>query len=203
MLSRLPRKAAMALRYIFPSRRERAYERAIAQADAFDSALYLQAHPGLHRLFRLNPVRHYVQHGEAAGFSPNGRFSPRAYLFHNPDLDPATTRPLLHYLQTGRDEARTAWLDPQDSPPPDMPDMPDPVPEPAPVAVVLHLYYLDMWEEFATSLAAQTFDFDLWVTLTDDGAAGHAQSLRRAITARFPAARVHILPNHGRDILAL
>jgi len=190
----------MALRHIFPSARDRAYERAIARAGIFDRALYLQSHPKPHWLLRQNPERHYVQYGEAAGFSPNGRFSPRAYLFHNPDLDPATTRPLWHYLETGGDEARLVWQDPDGGIVPDFPPAPTPIEAPAPVAVVLHLYYLDMWDEFAALLEQQYFAFDLWITLTDDGPSGRAQTLRTEILIRFPRARVHVVPNHGRDI---
>ena len=201
MFSSLPRKIVMAIRFIFPSARERDYERVIARAGVFDTAFYLRAHAGVHRLFKRNPLRHYIQHGEAAGFSPNGRFSPRAYLFHNPDLDPATTRPLLHYVQTGQHEARTVWLDPKDSSVPDMPAAPCAVEAPARVAVVLHLYYLEMWDEFASLLEAQTFEFDLWVTLSRDAEDGvRAKALRDMITSRFARAQVHILPNHGRDI---
>ena len=199
MSSTLPQKVAMAIRYFFPTAREREYERIVKQAQVFDRAFYMHAHAGVHRLFKLNPLRHYIQHGEAAGFSPNGRFSPRAYLFHNPDLDQASTRPLLHYVQTGRAQARMAWLDPRDSAAPVMPSAPRAVQRPASVAVVLHLYYLEMWEEFATLLEAQDFEFDLWVTLSQDAGA-RAQALSDVITARFTSARVHILPNHGRDI---
>lgn len=200
MSSSLPRKVAMAIRYFFPTAQEWEYERVIAKAGVFDSAFYLQVHSGIHRLFKLNPLRHYIQHGEAAGFSPNGRFSPRAYLFHNPDLDPTTTRPLLHYVQTGQNEARTVLQGRHDSPAPDMPPAPEALQNPARFAVVLHLYYPQMWEEFAPVLEAQSFPFDLWVTLTDDGTGGRARALRGDIIARFPQAQVHILPNHGRDI---
>ncbi|MEQ6250824.1 rhamnan synthesis F family protein [Sulfitobacter sp. HNIBRBA3233] len=199
MIDTVLRKVATVLRYLFPSARERAYLRVIAREGGFDRAFYLRAHPGLHPLFRLMPARHYIQHGEAKGLSPNGRFSPRAYLYHNPDLDPDSTRPLLHYLQTGRDEARTALLEHGSVPLPDLPPAPAPAADPAPVAVVVHLYYLDMWDEFAETLANQHFAFDLWVTLNDDGS-GAAAALRARILDRFTRARVHLLPNHGRDI---
>ena len=200
MMHRLLGKIALALRYFLPSRDERAYLREIARAQAFDRAYYLQAHPGLHPLFRLMPERHYVQHGEDKGLSPNGRFSPRAYLFHNPDLDPATTRPLLHYLQTGRGEDRTVMLEAHSAALPVFPPSPAPLPRCAAVAVVLHLYYLEMWEEFAPLLKAQTFEFDLWVTLTQDTDGTRAQALRDRIVAQFAGAQVYILPNHGRDL---
>ncbi|WP_255005849.1 rhamnan synthesis F family protein [Roseovarius sp. M141] len=190
------------MRYLFPSARERAYLRALRRSGAFDRAFYLKAHPGLHPLFRLMPQRHYVQWGEAKGLSPNARFAPRAYLHHNPDLDPVLTRPLLHYIETGRYQARTTLLDHGVQALPDLPVITPapPAAKPAPVAVVLHLYYLDMWNEFAAPLHAQEFAFDLFVTLTRTEDSARTAAVQSRISAAFPQARIWILPNHGRDI---
>ena len=200
MIGRIPRKVQTVLRYFFPAARDRAYLRALRREGGFDRAFYLKAHPGLHPLFRMMPQRHYVQFGEAGGLSPNARFSPRAYMHHNPDLDPALVRPLLHYLQHGRASARTVRDDGQAT----ELALPQINPAPlgaktAPVAIVLHLYYLNMWEEFAALLREQTFQFDLFVTLTQN-AGGEADVLKSRIEAEWPAARVWCLPNHGRDI---
>ncbi|WP_419898415.1 glycoside hydrolase family 99-like domain-containing protein [Roseomonas sp. USHLN139] len=64
------------------------------------------------------------------------------------------------------------------------------------IAVVLHLFYPELWEEFETALGALTEPFDLFVTLVQ----GHSEALRETILARFPAAIVLAFPNHGRDV---
>jgi hypothetical protein len=194
------RKIRTVLRYVFPNAQDRVYLARIARAGQFDRSFYLAANPRLPALFRLWPARHYVQLGEGHGLCPNPRFSPRAYLFHNPDLGAADQRrPLLHYIQTGRAENRLVLAGPGRAPP-----MPEIMPEiisntraPADVAILAHVFYPDFWEEIAPLLAAQTFGFDLFVTLTEGPT---TPALRARIVAAHPGAQVWVLPNHGRDI---
>jgi len=197
----LIRKIRTVLRYLNPPAADRAYIAQMQGAGQFDRDFYLTSNPRLKRLFHLWPERHYVQMGEANGLCPNPRFSPRAYLFHNPDLARPGLQPLLHYIETGAAENRLV-LAPLGSGVPcgaDLPvitpaDRPDPA---APVAVLLHIYYADFWEEMAPLLATQNFAFDLFVTLTErDGAA----ALEARIKSAFPDVRLWRLPNHGRDI---
>lgn len=111
----------------------------------------------------------------------------------------APLRPLEHYLRIGLREGRSGY----DAPNPDeglsAPPPPEAPTDPAPVAVVLHLYYPELWPEFAARLAAQRFDFDLFVTLT--GPASRSESLEGQIRAAFPKAAIWHLGNRGRDIL--
>lgn len=200
-LHRYLRYAFLGLRLLLPTPAEARYTRAIRRSGLFDRDWYLAANPRLPRICRWLPERHYVLVGEAAGLCPWPGFSPRAYRHLNPDL-PAGTAPLAHYLASGRAAGRTALDRPAGAAAPVLPritpeDHPDP---PAPVAVVLHLYYTGMWPEFAARLAAQTFRFDLFVTLSGDPA--HPDiATRDRILAMYPQARVLTLPNHGRDIL--
>ena len=138
--------------------------------------------------------------GEAAGLFPNPDFSPLAYLRHNSDVAEEGVRPFEHYLLGGRHEARitrepntdvvedgglVAPLRGQSS-------------VRANIAVVVHIYYPDLWEEFRARLAAQHFDFDLYVTLTNRGP--ESQKVKEKIEADWPSAHVLLLPNRGRDI---
>ncbi|MCE8540235.1 hypothetical protein KBY27_22450 [Ruegeria pomeroyi] len=199
----LPRRLRILGRFLWPDAETRAYVRLLRRSAYFDRAFYLASNPRLRWLFRLAPERHYALFGEALGLSPAAEFSPRAYLFHNPDLDPARTRALLHYLGTGRAENRTALLPPGggESDGLALPRIgPGDAPQPgADHAVVLHLYYPEMWADFARALAGQHFDFDLYVTLC--GPAGADEALRARIRAAFPRARIWVFPNRGRDIL--
>lgn len=198
MISRFRRQVGIVLRFLWPSRATRRYVRQIRASGAFDRAFYFGSNPRLRGLFRLAPERHYVLFGEAAGLCPNPGFSPRAYLYNNPDL--AGACPLQHYIETGKAEQRTVLRASNES----GPLMPEPPADPvaadaAPVAVALHLFYHDMWPEFSRRLAAQTFPFDLFVTLT--GTTEETAGLEARIRSEFPGARVWALPNHGRDIL--
>ena len=196
------RRVRIVLRFLVPTMAERAYARLLRRSPEFDRDFYIASNPRLRRLFRLAPERHYALFGEAAGLCPNPGFSPRAYLYHNPDLAAAGTPPLRHYLERGRAEGRIVLVagDPGDAATLALPrvgpgDRPDPA---APVAVALHLFYHDMWAEFAALLARQSFGFDLYVTLT--GTDADTAATRAAIIAAFPGARVWAMPNHGRDI---
>lgn len=198
MTAALRRRVTRLLRFLTPSPATGRYVRQIRQSGEFDRGYYLASNPRLRLLFRWAPERHYALFGEAMGLCPNPGFSPRAYRHNNPDLDQDGRPPLQHYIERGRAERRTVLA--TDAPVPALPaittaDLPT---DPAPVAVMLHLYYTEMWPEFAAQLQAQSFAFDLYVTLT--GSPEQTAPLRRQILQAFPAARVWALPNHGRDI---
>ncbi|AGH17159.1 rhamnan synthesis F family protein [Candidatus Liberibacter asiaticus] len=66
----------------------------------------------------------------------------------------------------------------------------------AKIAIVVHLYYIDLWIEIANLLSNLSISFDLHVTLVTESA-----SIKSEILKIFPAARIHIMENHGRDVL--
>lgn len=201
MISRLLRQIRVVWQFLTPNAQTRSYTRTLQSSGHFDRTFYLRSNPRLRRLFRLAPERHYVLFGEPAGLCPNANFSPRAYLFNNPDLTAnAKFHPLLHYIKTGQAQSRVvlrsqAVLD-LALPAIDA-TMVSPA-NPASVAVALHLYYHDMWPEFARTLLRQDFTFDLYITAT--GSEADVTSLRQQVQADFPQAKVWAMPNHGRDI---
>lgn len=199
MIGAFWRRIGIVLSFLLPPNQIRRYVQQMKTSGEFDRTFYFASNPRLRRLFRLAPERHYALFGEPAGLCPNPRFSPRAYLYNNPDIGEGQVRPLQHYIETGRAEQRTVLSDAA------VPALPlpevsaaDHPTQPAPVAVVLHLYYHEMWPEFAAALAQQSFAFDLYVTLT--GNPEDTVELQAQIRTAFPGARVWALPNHGRDI---
>ena len=68
-----------------------------------------------------------------------------------------------------------------------------------PYALVAHIYYHDLWEEIAETIAAARPDADLLVSITDRGE--ETDALITRITTAFPEARCFRFPNRGRDIL--
>lgn len=189
------RRAGIVLKFLFPDAGIRAAVRDIKTSGLFDRAFYYASNPRLRRLFKLAPERHYVLFGEPAGLCPNAAFSPRAYLHNNPDV--TGRHALLHFIRTGRAEGRVVV---DATPVPDLvlPDIAADIASPAPVAVVLHLFYHDLWDEFRDALQQQNFAFDLFVTAT--GTEADVAPLRARILHSFPEARIWAMPNHGRDI---
>ncbi|NOR72208.1 MAG: glycosyltransferase, partial [Methylomarinum sp.] len=65
------------------------------------------------------------------------------------------------------------------------------------IAVVLHLYYFDLWPEFELAISNIPQEFDLYVSIPE----GSDKSVSSAILKSFPAANIYVVPNKGRDIL--
>jgi len=65
------------------------------------------------------------------------------------------------------------------------------------VAVVLHLYYPELWPEMTAALQNLPVAFDLFVTLTK----GVSDTIAPDIQAAYPNVHLLTVDNHGRDIL--
>jgi hypothetical protein len=97
----------------------------------------------------------------------------------------------------------------QSSPPvpPPLPELPAFLPPPpraenaAPrIGVFLHLYYTDLWPEFAAYLSQISEAFDLHVSVSLSCAEAFAE-IKNTIQSCFPGAQVYAVENRGRDIL--
>lgn len=64
------------------------------------------------------------------------------------------------------------------------------------VAVVLHLYYADLWDEISRYLLNMPTGFQLFVSVAE-----HADTIAREVLADFPQAKLYWVKNKGRDIL--
>jgi len=191
-----------AVRLLSPSHSELAYVRAMKASRMFDRHFYITTNPNLHWLSRSFPERHYVQRGEKMGLRPNPDFSPFAYLRHNADLAGIVDKPFLHYIRYGMGEARVTKDMPVAA---ELAETPLPLirashgpDKPARFAIVVHVYYHDLWPEIAEHIRRQRFDHDLFVTFVQFRKA--ERDLAQDIRDDFPDARVWAVPNHGRDI---
>lgn len=191
------------LRLFFLNRAQRQALRAVRKAKLFDAVYYRGAYPMIHPLFHRFPLRHYIVYGETDGFRPNPDFSPEAYLRYNPDVAHARVSPTRHFAEIGQREMRLHK---------DIPiveELPSAkhlsplqleIDRPrAPVAIVIHIYYPELWPEFAEIIRRATFEFDLFVTLTYRGET--TETLAEEIREEFPKATVLPVENRGRDIL--
>jgi len=187
---------------LFPTKQQRAYIRAIARSEYFDRAFYKGAYSAIHRLYRAFPIRHFVVLGEARDFRPNPDFSPSAYLRLNPDVAKAGLPPFAHYLQSGHNEGRLTKDLPKvaELPPPERINLRASTPvKRSRFAIVAHVYYPDIWPEFAQTLAGLRIDFDLFVTVTFRGP--ETNRLIEQIKDQFGGAVAVPVANKGRDIL--
>lgn len=197
----LSRRIRLALKLLFPAPRDLRYAAKMRRSGLFDRQFYLSTNPSLHWLARALPERHYIQKGEAMGLRPNPDFAPLAYLRYNSDLAGIVRQPLLHYIDHGRHEQRVTKPMPLAEelyahPLPVLRAGQDMRPA-APFAIVVHLYYHELWDEMAAYIRRQTFDFDLFVSVVRFR---EESELPDRIRAEFPDARVFEIPNHGRDI---
>jgi lipopolysaccharide biosynthesis protein len=62
-------------------------------------------------------------------------------------------------------------------------------------AIVIHIYYEDIWREISTILRRLKGDFGLIITVSSE-----KQSLIEDIRCAFPQAEIHLCENRGRDI---
>lgn len=192
------------LRIFMLTIRERRLRREAIRSGLFDAVYYRGAYPQIHALFHRFPLRHYIVYGEARGYRPNPDFSPHAYLKLNPDVaEDRRMSPFYHYITAGRAEGRPCK---------DLPEveaLPAGLPggtrrferagPQAAFAIVAHVYYPDVWPEFAERLSRLSLDFDLFVTLTYRGP--ESETLADGIRQAFPEAHVRLMGNRGRDIL--
>ena len=170
----------------------------------FDRAWYVKQYPDA--AASRDPVMHYLRNGAKQGHDPSPAFDTRGYLHANPDVAATGANPLAHYIRFGLGEGRlskpgrnlykipeTAEVDPAA-----LPACLDFGTEPtADIAVVCHIFYCDLWQELAAQIGHIPQPFDLYVTITEQaGAAAIAGDIRR----RYPAARIKLVANHGRDI---
>lgn len=63
-------------------------------------------------------------------------------------------------------------------------------------AVVLHLYFVELWDEIAKELEHFDFPFDLYVNINNN----HFEATSRQILSKYPYANLYALENRGRDI---
>ena len=70
------------------------------------------------------------------------------------------------------------------------------------ICVILHLYYIDLWNYFLPYLKIIDTDIDLYVTITD-GHSGHFTDIHDLIMTDFPQSYIYSLPNKGMDIAPL
>lgn len=73
-------------------------DRRIAAAE-FDAEFYLNSYPDV-KAAKVDPLRHFLEHGWRELRMPNSEFSTTAYLKNHPELVRTDVNPFLHYLRS-------------------------------------------------------------------------------------------------------
>jgi hypothetical protein len=179
------------------------YVRCIERNKFLDHSFYKSQRPR-NLAAQINPIAHYILWGEAQGLWPNPNFSPTAYLANNPELADEIQHPLWHYLTVGKARQLRATPFPPDPTTipadlaaiPSAPNLLDPRTQ-SELAIVVHVFHYELWDEIAAALRQIPQSFDLYCTVIRRKG---FDPLVAGIQARFPNARVLCFPNHGRDI---
>lgn len=74
-------------------------------AAEFDTPFYLSSNPDVVSS-RVDPLKHYLDHGWHEHRDPTPWFSTQFYLDHQPDVRLSGINPFYHYIQSGRAEGR-------------------------------------------------------------------------------------------------
>lgn len=157
----------------------------------FDTAFYLQRNPLVAEL-GMSPLVHYLRVGAETGRDPHPDFDTRFYATTYPHVVAAGFDPLVHFVSWGREQG---YL-----PNPGATSRKEvaavPATQPARIAVLVHLYYPDLWDEVVHYLGQIPEPFGLFVSLCTDTGAG----FERGVRERFPNADVRTFTNRGRDM---
>jgi glycosyltransferase involved in cell wall biosynthesis len=188
----------------------------IRRSGLFDKQFYLDNNPDV-RAAGIDPLMHFMKHGWKEGRNPSPNFDTSYYLSRNEDVRQAGINPLIHYLRYGVFEKR-ACLPPNRYTPYPSDEIRNYVQVSTVVqpplefllsdghrhesatkehdtAVILHVFYPQIFKEIATYLSNLDNDFDLYVSLPISKA-----DFSNEIFAAFPHARIILTENRGRDI---
>lgn len=152
----------------------------------------------------LEPLDHYRSHGVAALASPGPLFDARAYLRRAWQLQPGVDDPLVHYLESGLAAGLpsisvvqdTGW-NPMERPVTPQRSLASPSARPR-IAVVVHVFYAELFDEICRALALMPYRFSLLVTTDEEE---KAVSIRNVFQAASLDAEllVRVGPNRGRN----
>ena len=147
------------------------------------------------------PARDYLLDGFRSGRDPGPLFDGADYLERYPDVKAAGVNPLVHFLRAPASEGRTASTATVPAPA-GRENVTVPirshVTDPPAVAVMVHGYYPDTFDELCGPLASIPAPYTLMVSVPD---AGVGEAVRRSVRRHGLPGRldVRICPNRGRN----
>lgn len=77
----------------------------LKKSKQFNKKWYLKTYPDVKHA-RVNPVKHYINHGAHEGRNPSKHFNTKYYLNTHKDVKASGMNPLYHYIRYGKNEGR-------------------------------------------------------------------------------------------------
>jgi lipopolysaccharide biosynthesis protein len=154
----------------------------------FDTAWYLRTNPDL-ATAHINPLAHYLLYGSLEGRAPH------PLINTNSDLA-RCLRSVLSGVPANR--ANLHSISRSARPPVAIPDLFDlrALKPRGRIAVVVHLYYPDVWDELRHAIERIPYPFDVFVSLVKCA----SEHLRASVRQAFPKAYIFDFENRGRDL---
>jgi len=146
-------------------------------------------------------ARHYLREGAALGMNPGPLFDGGWYLANNADVAEAGANPLLHYIKNGRAEARAirlAYTRDHDARRIEIRPIVLRESTSARIVVVVHAFYVDVFEDLLPHLVQAIPEFDLLVS-TDELAKQRALEAAAERAGLAERCRVVLAENLGRN----
>ena len=171
----------------------------IEGSDLFDAEWYRTTHVPI--LPPYQAARHYLRAGKVLGMNPGPLFDGEWYLGNNTDVAGAGSNPLLHYLESGRAEGRPIRLAyARDTGARVIETLPVVLLESttARIVVVVHAFYVDVFEELLPQLARAIPEFDLLIS-TNEPAKKSTIEAAAARAGLIHRCRVVLVENRGRN----
>ena len=188
------------------------FHQAIAQDDSVAKfyytlvdALILQGEDAPYQLFYDRAVALDPSQDWQSQQSMPADFCAKEYLELNPDLSKIFTREVQaihHYRRFGQSDGRIYHLThlhqrPNVAPPSVLSVDAIPLPSPQRLAVFVHVYYIDLWDEIHQYLQNIPQSFDLFVNIVEDR---WTEAFQTQVENAYSAAKILVSQNRGRDI---
>lgn len=173
----------------------------IKKSGVFDEEYYINRY-GLKKYKRF-PIFHYLLEGEKRGYSVSEQFDSGYYQECYPEV--SAMGALLHYIRHGQFEDRVTArkgnnaVESYEELESQLPILNSFGKNKSKVAVVCHMFYSDLWDEFSEQISNIPESFDLYVSIVNHHLEGDLES---RILSDFPDAYIKFFPNHGRDIFS-
>ena len=138
----------------------------IEESGLFSENYYLENYLDI-KATGINPIKHYIKSGFKEGRNPNSYFDSNYYLSKNKDVRKSGINPLLHYILYGKEEGRkTEEQASYNFKYNDYIKLRD-IKSDINVAVIVHIYYVELWEEILEKLKDIKHDYTLYITTTE------------------------------------
>lgn len=175
----------------------------ISQSGLFDPEYYLDTNTDV-KAAGVNPLKHYYYHGWKERRNPSQAFDTNYYLAANEDVKISGINPLVHYIKYGKQEGRLPkafeFNGDECLAKADIKDIGQTTIEPTnlKIAIICHLFYLELAEEFIGYFKNIPYPYDLYITTTYD----QVESIRKLFTTTLPGVNTTVMAieNKGRDI---